>query len=62
LLPREHESTIASVESPGNEKNGHTKTPAFPDTSGALEKRGNCYKFISNDTVNVVGKMSGEGL
>jgi len=53
---------IASAGSHGNEKNGHIKNSAFPDTSGAFEKRENCYKFISNDTVNVVGKMSGEGL
>jgi hypothetical protein len=62
LLPREYESTIASAENAGNEKNGHMQTPVSADTSGALEKRENCHKFISNGTVNMVGKMSGEGL
>jgi len=62
LLPREHESNITSAESAGNEKNRHMKTPASPDTSGAFEKRENCYKFISNGTVNMVVKMSRKGL
>jgi hypothetical protein len=50
------------LKGPAMKKNENMKTPASPDTSGAFEKRENCYKFISNDTVNVVGKISGEGL
>jgi hypothetical protein len=43
-------------------KVGNMKTPVPADTSGAVQKRENCSKFISNGTVNVVGKTSGEGI
>ena len=46
---------------PAMKKGGHMKTPVPADTSGALEKRENCPKFVSNGTVNVVVKTSGEG-
>jgi hypothetical protein len=36
------------------------KIPVPPDTSGTFEKMENCHKFISNGTVNVVGRMSGD--
>jgi len=62
LLTRDHEPTIASAGISGNEKNGHMKTSTPADTSEALEKRDNHHKFISNSTVNMVVKMSGEDL
>jgi len=54
LLPREHESTIASAESPGNEKKRAYDNPVPEDGFRAFEKKENCHKFISNDTMNMV--------